>query len=241
MNILHPLVFLYACLICCSFNASAVVLNTLNGVDYEWLELTETAGMSRVQVEYQLNDINSPLYGYQYASRSLIEALFLSYTSWDGLNGWHSADSTVNGILAHQNDFGITRTNIGTGTALYFTTIDEGISAEIDGSIDTKGYYGSAGECVGAGPTDDTCVSDMTTFFDLLGNPTMSLQSQWAGWSATLEPGVTVSTQVDASIGSYLVRITSPIPTPPAIWLFGSGLLGLISMARRNHLIKMKS
>ena len=34
-------------------------------------------------------------------------------------------------------------------------------------------------------------------------------------------------------VGTYLVR-TSVIPIPAALWLFGSGLLGLIGMARRK-------
>jgi hypothetical protein len=40
-----------ACFISLSFNANAVVLNTLNGVNYEWLELTETLGLRRDKVE----------------------------------------------------------------------------------------------------------------------------------------------------------------------------------------------
>ena len=34
-------------------------------------------------------------------------------------------------------------------------------------------------------------------------------------------------------IGSYLVQV-SPVPIPSAVWLFGSGLLGLIGLARRK-------
>lgn len=41
----------------------------------------------------------------------------------------------------------------------------------------------------------------------------------------------TVSTQRDV-LGHALVR-TSPVPVPPAIWLFGTGLLGLVGFARR--------
>jgi len=32
-------------------NINASVMNTLNGTSYEWLELTATAGQSRVQVD----------------------------------------------------------------------------------------------------------------------------------------------------------------------------------------------
>lgn len=60
-----------------SFNVNAAVINTLNGVEYEWLELTATAGQSRDQVDAQLG--SGGLYeGYQYASRALVEALLLS-------------------------------------------------------------------------------------------------------------------------------------------------------------------
>jgi hypothetical protein len=33
--------------------------------------------------------------------------------------------------------------------------------------------------------------------------------------------------------GTYLVRESSHVPVPAAIWLFGSGLIGLIGLARR--------
>ena len=42
------------CLTVVSFNANAVIYNTLNGIDYAWLELTETYYMSRQQVEARL-------------------------------------------------------------------------------------------------------------------------------------------------------------------------------------------
>jgi hypothetical protein len=42
-----------------SLSANAVVQNTLNGIDYEWLELTETQGLSRDQVCGATNTINS--------------------------------------------------------------------------------------------------------------------------------------------------------------------------------------
>ena len=35
------------------------------------------------------------------------------------------------------------------------------------------------------------------------------------------------------STGSYLVQ-TSVVPVPAAVWLFGSGLIGLIGFARRK-------
>ena len=37
-----------------------------------------------------------------------------------------------------------------------------------------------------------------------------------------------------STVGSWLVRETSPVPIPAAVWLFGSGLIGLIGMASRK-------
>jgi len=43
------------------------------------------------------------------------------------------------------------------------------------------------------------------------------------------------SSDISGFSGSYLVR-TSPVPLPAAVWLFSSGILGLIAVARRkNH------
>lgn len=40
--------------------------------------------------------------------------------------------------------------------------------------------------------------------------------------------------QAGAYVGVALVREVSAVPVPAAVWLFGSGLLGLIGVARRN-------
>ena len=80
-----------AFLISFSATASGTVINTLGGVKYEWLGFAATKGMSRDQVELELANPNSPLYGYEYPSRALVERLLLSYASFDGLNGYHGA------------------------------------------------------------------------------------------------------------------------------------------------------
>lgn len=50
------------------------------------------------------------------------------------------------------------------------------------------------------------------------------------GSGATLTPPTTAS----ANLGSYLVRDASVVPVPAAVWLFGSGLIGLAGIARRK-------
>jgi hypothetical protein len=39
---------------------------------------------------------------------------------------------------------------------------------------------------------------------------------------------------VDVSFGNFIFAAMNPVPVPAAVWLFGSGLLGLIGMARRK-------
>jgi len=38
-----------------------------------------------------------------------------------------------------------------------------------------------------------------------------------------------------ANLGSYLVRETSPVPVPAAVWLMGTGLLGLMGYSRKKN------
>ena len=216
-----------------STSANAVVVNTLNGADYQWLELTETTGLSRDDVELRLADSNDALFGYQYASRTLIEDLFLSYTTWDGLEGDHVAPNVVSGAEAFISDFGR-------------TTFFDGVSPVIFGSVDggnfswydrdsAFGMYGASGEC----GLNSTCIGFINVYrLDNAGEALATFQSDHTGWDAlssaanvdqtlSLSPG-------QSSRGSFLVKDFSPVPVPAAAWLFGSGLIGLIGVARRK-------
>ncbi|HEB26657.1 MAG TPA: hypothetical protein ENI05_02620, partial [Porticoccus sp.] len=99
-----------------SMSANAVVQSTFNGVDYDWLELSHTQGLSREAVEERLHSANDVLYGYQYASRAQVEDLFLSYTSFDGIGGWHGNQDVVTGVTALIADFGQTYSDSSPGT-----------------------------------------------------------------------------------------------------------------------------
>jgi len=55
--------------------------------------------------------------------------------------------------------------------------------------------------------------------------------------SLTISAAGGFSIQIDQAadhFSSWLVRDTAVVPIPPAVWLFGSGLLGLVGMARRK-------
>lgn len=109
-----------------SSSVNASVINTLNGINYEWLELTETVGMSRVQVQTAI-DAAVPgelLYGYTYASRSLVEDLLLSYAAWDQIDGYHGDPAVATGMAAYHSDFGTLSTIPGDGYNSIFNTVD---------------------------------------------------------------------------------------------------------------------
>ena len=45
---------------------------------------------------------------------------------------------------------------------------------------------------------------------------------------------ITSTSALVVSSGTYVIERVSPIPIPSAVWLFGSGLIGLIGLSRRK-------
>lgn len=66
------------------------------------------------------------------------------------------------------------------------------------------------------------------SIYDYIGDPASSTAD-------LISPYVNTRSRDDKSpyYGSALVR-TSVVPIPPAVWLFGSGFIGLIGLARRK-------
>lgn len=210
------------CLTVVSFNTNAALV-ALNGVNYEWLEVTETTGMSRVDVEQQLNDINSSLYGYQYASRQLLEDLFLSYVPWNGINGRYGDPALLTNSDAFYNDFGITDS---ADTGLITLSTTDGYTVQYNNRKSTWGFYGAEGEC-----GIYTCRAFMDTYY-FNDTPTYRVINASTGWDADAgNPWLLAETASSSTHGSFLVRV-QVVPVPAAVWLFGSGLIGLIGMAK---------
>ena len=77
---------------------------------------------------------------------------------------------------------------------------------------------------------------------DLALFPTLQSSPYWSGtefgsgfaWGFNFGGGTQGSTVQDVSFGSWAVHSGSVVPVPAAVWLFGSGLLGLIGIARRK-------
>jgi hypothetical protein len=208
-----------------SFSASASVLNTFDGDDYEWLELTETVNMSRAQVAAELLDVNSDLYGYEYASRALVESLLLSYSAWDGLNGRHRNPGVVNGIQNFVDDFGALSSIPGDGVDSAYTVVD-GPVTNADSYIRTSGLFGLESECGGA-----SCLFDVFLYADASGTATMATQSSQYGWDSA--GSFSPISGAHSTVGSLLVRSTV-VPIPAAAWLFGSAFAGLGWLRRKQ-------
>ena len=207
---------------------NASVINTLSGIQYEWLELnpSDAFSLSRNAVESELANTTSNLYGYQYASRSLVEQLFTSYAIWDpeiGSDEGYSYNSDIiTGISNLFNDFGTTRTN----------------------RIDA--YYGATGEC----GTDTTCVARLELSRGEGG--ARVYQSKAYGWDSAYGSVETIDKLGDFDespfYSSFLVRQAyqesdpqlpggrdpAVVPLPAAAWLFGSALLGFFGFSRRK-------
>lgn len=225
-------IVLSATILVLSTSVNAVVLNTLNNIDYEWLELTETLGLSRDAVEHRLSDVDDVLFGYEYASRQLFEDLLLSYTTWDGLNGYHGETSVVSGVNSFISDFGSV-TFSGNSPTSTFSTVD-GYEVQLDGYVQVLGFYGSTNEC---GDPLVSCTHNGIVYSASDGTPAMAWQSDDEGWDATFyDPTIFLSSSAGlGNHGSYLVR-AAVVPIPAAVWLFGSGFIGLISVARRKKI-----
>jgi hypothetical protein len=90
------------------------------------------------------------------------------------------------------------------------------------------GDAGGSTDLYGQGPDQaGTALGTATTLYGLTGNGgTGELQSYVLGTNLTLSANGTLS----ISSGTT----TPPVPLPAAVWLFGSGLLGLIGVGRRR-------
>jgi hypothetical protein len=58
--------------------------------------------------------------------------------------------------------------------------------------------------------------------------------TSYPGMDYVDQPQVMANGTAGSQIGSFLIRAPSPVPVPAAVWLFGSGLAGLVGIARRR-------
>lgn len=170
----------------------------------DWLDLTATAGMSYNQVSAQLGSGGS-LEGWTYASRAQVGAL---WSAFGGDANYYNGFSTQNNGL-----FGVMAPLVGDlYCSIAACTQGNGYSYWITGDTSTiNNQY-------------------VSLSFDHDIFPITSTQDQFSLTQTTINVSIR-----DDYYGSALIRPhVSAVPLPVAGWLFGTGLLGLIGVARRK-------
>ncbi|MDH5570154.1 MAG: hypothetical protein OEY89_00215 [Gammaproteobacteria bacterium] len=210
--------------------ANSSIINTINGQGYEWLEFSATAGLSRDEVNILLTDINSDLYGYRYATRLETQVLLESYTpNPEELNHWYSYMAP--GAQTFFDDFGV----------LFYDYFDQpqtaitadGVQISFNVGINSYFFYGADDEC----GKDVSCVGRMYGAAQdnvILAQLTPAVR----GFDATIANPYTLPNSAAEWIrASLLVSETMivPVPVPPSLLLFISGLIGLsITSSKKN-------
>jgi len=116
----------------------------------------------------------------------------------------------------------------GTHSAFLHFNVLEGQWA---GTYYTLGTNGGAGINFSTTITGASTVGNTTTFtFEMFANEFVD-NSEDPGYAGFPTNG-TVQWHLSGS-GAY----TAPVPIPAAVWLFGSGLLGLLGIARRKKFV----
>lgn len=211
--------------------AEASFIHNVGGTDYEWMEFSSTVNMTRVDVEAQLNNSNSALYGYRYANRVETQALLESYTGIHNpvISDWYTR--YADGVTSFYNDFGILQsTNI--GTIGMSPAYGDNVNFNWNLMINSYFFYGEANECDNSywtclGWVEARSLNGVVAGYEV---------SRITGWDAIPPMANNTSTSVAFHLpaASLLVKDVGAVPVPAAIWLFASGLVGLAGLARRK-------
>lgn len=210
------------CLFFTNVEASTIFSDIPGLENLEWLELTATADMSRNHVESEL--VTGGMFeGWRYATRNEVELLYDAL--WGGTaEGW--ATDNYEGARMFFDAFGVSDWYSNDNNSGYTT----------DGYTYWWTFFGT-NECDNSISPDVTCLAQVQIKDE---NFEATINSGWFadewglsfGLDSTNDQGWTPKTSVVPFAGSHLVRV-NVIPIPAAVWLFGSGLLGLIGLARR--------
>ena len=204
----------FTCLAVVSFNLHAAIVSadwqtpgdtlitqdTVNGL--EWLDLTETNGMSYNELFAQLS-AGGIFEGWRYATNYEVIALWSEF----GIDLWETKNvigEVDNGIVEASNYLG-------------------NILNEYNPVLYSYGVLGITGEKTHAGSISHLRFGALYVDGDML--------NVYEGLSINF-PQPDDSSAV--YLGSYLTRDITTVPIPTAISLFGSGLIGLIGVARRK-------
>lgn len=227
-----------AATMCCGVAdaGAAVITTTASGINgYQWLSFDETWDMSRDDVEANLLGAGHALSEYRYASRLETELLLDSYYT-AGSGDLHddnvdtgSMTDTFDMANAFMNDFriGISNTSASTGIKTEYSAFYYGLDSE---TLDKdESMYGIVGRRTGDANYDSQ--GEVRAEF---GTDSSQLYSDLGKIDDTFQAPY---------LGSLLVKAPAPtpsaVPEPSTIFLFGTGMAGLIG-SRLNKKNKKK-
>lgn len=127
---------------------------------------------------------------------------------------WDSTAMTLTSTLA----------DITTSAAINGFPVDFGVSSLVPGQLDAT--YSTFG--VVAGPTFDFIELNFVAIPPPSATTLDILAGAFGDWQDGAGVSITPVTYVGASVN------VSSVPVPAAVWLFGSGLLGMVGVARRR-------
>lgn len=137
-------------------------------------------------------------------------SIYTSDSPFEGVNGLFSAPS---GNINHE-------TSELTLDLSSWTFFNNGVS--ISHNIGSSSNLVEGTICVDS--FSSNCTSPITTTYNALTGEFT------ASWVSFINHGALPGAQTSTYITGYV----SAVPVPAAVWLFGSGLLGLVGLARRN-------
>ena len=197
---------------CCTSLAHAALVDnthytTDTRTDLDWLDLNETFGSTYEYISSQMGEVG--IYeGWNFASTEQLEGLLQSAGGSGPYDGWSTSN---NGVLDNVMSLWAVNENI---TDPYYRDVwSQWREMNVMyGTPDSSGFIRPAN------------MFDMT----FLENHATADFIRLSAYSKH------VSEDLFEIGASALVRVT-PVPVPAALWLFGSGLLGLLSISVRRR------
>lgn len=197
----------------CATQSQASVINNIGGINYEWLEISNTVNLSRTTVESC--SLIQPVHSmdtdtlHELKHRHCLNA-YMPYVPAE-IN--HCGAYLAPGAQAFFNEFGIT--HIDPFGATYQATSDDGVTFDYNMYMRNYFGYGATGEC----GVDFSCVGRMLTAAldgDFQTQFTPARRDFDATWAAPDQFSVYDTSPI---AGSLLVRelITVPAPALPVL------------------------
>jgi len=196
-------------LIILSTNVNAALVDngaftTDTSTNLDWLDLTETTGYSYNQMLASFSDANSQFYGFTYATQTDLATLWVSAGYTGNFNNYTSDLNDRAVINELFNLFGKTGSNC--------CDRSDGIFDDSDTDTNISFLY---------------LIPELSPWESRVSISFNSLSPDDVNWPA----------QGANDMGSWIYRDSNflpQVPVPAAVWLFGSGLIGLIGVGRRK-------